>query len=101
MDDYEKLLEKGIKKLPKDIKEEGRFSLPLIRAEKSGAKTIILNIMEVASALRREIQHLVKFLLKELIAEEIISSSNKVISRPSSSSFEITSSRTTETQGNN
>ena len=66
MDDYYKLLERGLKKLPHEGQDLGRFSIPAIQCQKSGAKTIINNILEISSSLRRETPHLVKFLLKEL-----------------------------------
>lgn len=64
--DYEKLLERGMKKVPEKLKEKGRFVIPSADATKSGARTNINNIQEVAASLRRDVKHLVKFLLKEL-----------------------------------
>jgi translation initiation factor 2 subunit 2 len=64
--DYEKLLQRGLKKVPEKLKEKSRFVIPKVDATKSGARTNINNIQEVADGLRRDVKHLVKFLLKEL-----------------------------------
>jgi len=66
MMDYQKLLKRGLDKVPK--KEEGsdRFEVPRIRVQKTGSRTILVNVSDVAQALNRKAPHLVKFLLKEL-----------------------------------
>lgn len=66
MTDYDTLLDRGMKKVPKRLKEKERFTIPKVDAVRSGARTNINNIQEVASGLRRDVKHLVKFLLKEL-----------------------------------
>jgi len=63
---YEELLKRGIAAIPKKTKTSERFVMPVARTQKAGAKTIIVNFNEVASALRREPAHLLKVLLKEL-----------------------------------
>ena len=65
--DYEKLLNRGLKKVP--LKEKGskeRFEMPRAQVFISGSRTTILNLGEIASILRREPAHIMKFLLKEL-----------------------------------
>jgi len=64
--DYKDLLEKGMKDVPKRSSSGGRFEIPKAVLQKAGRRTIITNIFEVASVLRREPNHLIKFLLKEL-----------------------------------
>ncbi len=66
MSDYEKLLERGLKKVPDKQKAADRFVMPTSRIQKSGSRSIITNFQEIAGALRREPKHLMKFLLKEL-----------------------------------
>ncbi len=63
---YEELLKRGIAALPKKSETSERFVIPEAKIQKAGAKTIITNFNEVASALRREPAHLLKILLKEL-----------------------------------
>lgn len=64
--DYEKMLEKGLKKVPAREKGGDRFEMPSFRVQKSGSRSTLVNFSEVAGALRREPKHLMKFLLKEL-----------------------------------
>lgn len=66
MDEYEKLLKRGIEKMPEDVKTGGRFKVAKPIIEKAGAKTIITNFLEIAGGLGREPDHLLKFLLKQL-----------------------------------
>jgi len=63
---YEELLKKGLKKVPKDTESKDRFEIPKSQILRAGQKTIITNFTEIASHLRREQNHLLKFLLKEL-----------------------------------
>jgi len=63
---YEELLKKGLKKAPKETLSDGRFEIPKVQVLRAGQKTIITNFTEIASHLRREQNHLLKFLLKEL-----------------------------------
>ena len=63
---YEELLKKGLKKGQKDTESKDRFEIPKVQVLRAGQKTIITNFTEIASHLRREQNHLLKFLLKEL-----------------------------------
>ncbi len=64
--DYEKLLKRGMDKIPEDVRTAGRFRIAKPEVEKAGAKTIISNFLEIAGGLDREPEHLLKFLLKQL-----------------------------------
>jgi translation initiation factor 2 subunit 2 len=64
--DYERLLEKGMKAIPKKKEGGGRFEIPRALIEKAGRRTIIVNVFDIASRLRRDPGHFIKFLLKEL-----------------------------------
>jgi len=64
--DYEKLLERGLEKVPKKAESGSRFVVPKPEIQIAGARTIIINFLDIASALRRDPKHLLKFLLKEL-----------------------------------
>lgn len=66
MENYETLLKEAYEKV-KIVKTGGeRFEIPKVEGQVSGKNTIITNIMQIASYLRRPIDHLVKFLQKEL-----------------------------------
>ena len=63
------MLEKGIKELPKSIKDKGeRFEIPNVKGHIQGNKTVISNFIQIAGVLRRKPEHMLKFVLKELAA---------------------------------
>lgn len=66
MDDYNKLLDRAIDQLPKKVFETTRFEIPRAYSIIQGNRTIIQNFGEIADALNRDPQHLLKFLLREL-----------------------------------
>lgn len=63
---YEELLKRGLSKVPKKAETSERFVIPKAQVQPAGARTIIVNFQEMASGLRRETPHLLKFILKEL-----------------------------------
>ncbi|HJW97231.1 MAG TPA: translation initiation factor IF-2 subunit beta [archaeon] len=63
---YEELLKRGLRKSPKEAEASERFELPKSQIQRAGQKTIITNFTEIASHLRRDQNHVLKFLLKEL-----------------------------------
>lgn len=65
--EYEKMLDEGIRDLPKDEAAEcGRFEIPKVSGHIQGNKTVITNLGAIISLLRRDEGHFIKFLLKEL-----------------------------------
>jgi len=71
--DYEKLLDKGMMGIPKKQDSGKRWEIPGAVVEKAGRRTIIVNVFEIASGLRRNPSHLIKILLKELATKGEIS----------------------------
>lgn len=65
METYEQLLEQAYKKV-KLVETKGRFEIPKVQGEISGKNTIITNISDIASYLRRPLEQLSKYLQKEL-----------------------------------
>jgi translation initiation factor 2 subunit 2 len=66
METYEDLLNEAYTKI-KPISHSGeRFEIPKIEGHLEGTKTILTNIPQIVSYIRRNPEHLVKFLLKEL-----------------------------------
>ena len=63
---YEELLKRGLRKSPKVAEGGERFELPKSQVQRAGQKTIITNLTEIASHMRRDQNHVLKFLLKEL-----------------------------------
>ena len=67
--EYEKLLESAYKDIkPVESKIE-RFEVAKVEGHIEGNKTIITNLKQIASYLRREPNHLLKFLVRELATQ--------------------------------
>ena len=64
--DYSSLLKEAYKKLPETVELEQRFEVPKVTGHVQGNKTIINNFHAIANVLRRQPEHLLKFVLKEL-----------------------------------
>ena len=73
------MLERAHKNMPKAVLEKERFELPKVRGRLEGNKTVISNLPQIASTLRRPIDHLLKFLLKELATPGEMRRSNMVL----------------------
>ncbi|MFH0890367.1 MAG: translation initiation factor IF-2 subunit beta, partial [Candidatus Aenigmatarchaeota archaeon] len=63
--DYNELLNRGLSRI-KNTQPSGRFEMPEADVEIRGQRTIIRNFAMMADKFRREPQHLLKFLQKEL-----------------------------------
>lgn len=64
--DYEKLLEKAEKELPERTVSYERFKVDKIKGHIEGNKTILVNLKQIAKQLNRKLEHLLKYLLREL-----------------------------------
>lgn len=85
MEDYEKLLESAYKDI-KPIEHSGeRFEVPKIEGHLEGTKTILTNLSQIASYLRRDQDHILKFLLKELATSGAIKQGRVILQRKISS----------------
>jgi len=80
MEEYNKLLEQAYTKI-KPIKASERFEIPKIEGHIEGTKTILTNLSQIASYLRRDQNHLLKFLLKELATSGAIKGSRTILQR--------------------
>ena len=66
MESYEKLLDKAYSKVKVVSTSGERFEIPKVTGQVQGKNTIITNITQIAGYLRRPVDHLAKFLQKEL-----------------------------------
>jgi translation initiation factor 2 subunit 2 len=66
--DYENLLDKAYEKLPKKLETSERFKMPAVEVEIVGPKTVFKNFIQITTILRREPNHVAKFLFRELAA---------------------------------
>ena len=85
MSDYEKLLERGIKKVPKNISSGERFEIPVAKGFIEKKKTIVSNFKEIAEKFRREPKHLLKFLQREFATPGSVEGSRLILGRKISS----------------
>ncbi|MBT8508742.1 translation initiation factor IF-2 subunit beta [Methanomicrobiaceae archaeon CYW5] len=65
-DPYEALLNKAYENITETSGDEGRFTVPQARVFIEGKTTVLENFSDIASVLRREQDHFMKFLLGEL-----------------------------------
>lgn len=65
-DDYMALLDRAKDVLPETIENHERFALPELDILQEGKITVFRNFIDVTDKLRRDPQHLLQFLLKEL-----------------------------------
>ena len=77
--DYKKLLEKAKKEMPESVHEKERFEIPPVKGHIQGTKTIIVNLQQIAQHLHRPINHILKYLLKELATPGEIKKNDSVI----------------------
>ena len=84
MDNYEELLDSAYENIePCEVCE--RFEVKPVEGHFEGNKTIITNFCGVASCIRREMDHLAKFLFKELAAPGEIAGDRLILTRKVSS----------------
>ena len=79
MDDYEKMLDKARKELPESVLKVERFEVPKVRGHIQGNKTVINNFHQIAAVLHRDVNHLLKFVLRELAAPGDLTNSALII----------------------
>jgi translation initiation factor 2 subunit 2 len=81
METYEQLLNDAYTKV-KPISHSGeRFEIPKIEGHFEGTKTVLTNVGQIASYLRRDVNHLLKFILKELATSGTMKNSVLVLQR--------------------
>lgn len=64
--EYEKMLERAKDILPDEQEEESRFDIPKAKGHIEGQKTIVNNWNQIASALGRKPEHLLKYVQREM-----------------------------------
>jgi translation initiation factor 2 subunit 2 len=64
--DYDELLKRARGRVPEVASKRERLELPRLSYAKIGMRTVIYNFKEIADALNRDPQHLLKFLTGEM-----------------------------------
>ncbi len=60
------MLKKARSEMPESVFESERFEIPKVKGHLQGSKTVISNFKIVADTLGRSVEHMMKYLLKEL-----------------------------------
>lgn len=79
--DYEKLLESAYKDIKPVQSKIGRFEIPKAEGHIEGNKTIITNFKQIASYIRRDEDHITKYLTKALAAKAIFRGDRLIFTR--------------------
>jgi translation initiation factor 2 subunit 2 len=66
MKSYEDLLKKAVEELPENVSGGERFTIEKIKGHLEGNKTVLVNLTKIAKDLGRNIDHILKYLLREL-----------------------------------
>ena len=69
---YKELLKKARTGLPQNLKEAKRLEIPELKSAVVGNRTKLLNLVEVAKIVRRDLNHIIKFLSKEVASQATI-----------------------------
>ena len=77
--DYKKMLQDVRKNLPEVVFLKERFEIPKALGHIQGNRTIISNFVQIASTLRRDVNHFLKYVLKELATPGEIKKSGALI----------------------
>jgi translation initiation factor 2 subunit 2 len=85
MENYEQLLEDAYKSIKPIESKIDRFELPKVEGHIEGTKTIITNFKQICGYVRRDCEHMLKFLLKELAAPGSMKGDRLVFTRNISS----------------
>ena len=81
MESYEQLLNEAYSKIKPVESKIDRFEVPKVEGHIEGVKTIVTNFKQICSYIRRDCDHLLKFLLKELATPGSIKGDRLVLTR--------------------
>jgi translation initiation factor 2 subunit 2 len=84
--DYEKMLDKAFETIKPVESKIDRFEIPKAEGRIEGIRTIITNFKQICSYMRRDPEHVLKFLQKELAAPGSIKGDRLVLTRKINSS---------------
>lgn len=84
---YEQMITEALEKIKPVESKIDRFEVPKVQGHIEGNKTIITNFKQICSYVRREPEHVLKFLLKELASSGSIKGDRLVLIRKISSSL--------------
>ena len=65
-EDYEKLLRRAQSQLPHEGAANKRFEIPRVKSGTIGMRTYVVNFKDIADAMNRDLQHLLRYLSREM-----------------------------------
>jgi len=77
--DYDKMLSRGRKSLPKSIFDKERFEIPKVLGHIEGNKTVISNFTQIADVLSRPAETLLKYIQKELATPGVLKAGRLIL----------------------
>src|SRR3989338_2734820 len=77
--EYKQMLEQVRKSLPEQVLQKDRFEIPKVTGHIQGNRTIISNFLQIANTLRRDNEHFLKYILKELASPGELKKSGSLI----------------------
>jgi translation initiation factor 2 subunit 2 len=75
---YEELLKRARSQIPETVSKHERLELPRLNHSVIGMRTIVYNLKEIAEALNRDPQHLLKFLTREMATAATLQESRAI-----------------------
>lgn len=81
MKSYHEMLDEAIRALPQEIVITHRFEVPKAKGHIQGNKTVVTNFNQIVGELRRDKDHFLKFLLKELATPGVFDGPRLVLGR--------------------
>ena len=82
---YSQLLDKLYKEVKPIEKAGERFEVPKVSGHIEGTKTIIDNFLQICGTIRRPVEHILKYMLKELATPGKIENERLILNRKLSS----------------
>jgi len=83
--EYEQMLDKLYKEVKPVEASSERFEIPKVKGHIEGTKTIIANFGQIVGILRRNPEHILKFLFKELATPGSVEGERMILNRKLSS----------------
>lgn len=80
------MLKRGFEQVPESAKTGERFEIPKVKGHIQGSKTVVSNFFQIASAIQRDPQKLLKFILRELATPAETNGSQIIFGRKVSAS---------------
>jgi translation initiation factor 2 subunit 2 len=82
---YEKLLTEAYEKIKPVESKIDRFEIPKVEGHLEGTKAVITNFKQICSYIRRDPEHFLKYLLKELATPGVVRGDRLILTRTISS----------------